>query len=64
MGTLKVKLAHRKPLRVAFLRTRPALVNSFHFLLLKPSSAPNAPPPQLVVVQHFGEGLKQLALVK
>lgn len=30
------------------------------FLLLKPASGPNAPPPQLVVVQHFDEELKRL----
>ena len=30
------------------------------FLVLKPVSEPNAPPPQLVVVQHFDEELKRL----
>jgi serine/threonine-protein kinase len=30
------------------------------FLVLKPVSAPNAPPPQIVVVQHFDEELKRL----
>jgi Tol biopolymer transport system component len=33
------------------------------FLVLKPTSEPNAPPPQLVVVQHFDEELKRLVPV-
>ena len=30
------------------------------FLMLKPANEPNAPPPQLVIVQHFDEELKRL----
>ena len=30
------------------------------FLVLKPASEPNAPPPQIIVVQHFDEELKRL----
>jgi hypothetical protein len=32
--------------------------------VLKPARDPNAPPPQLVVVQHFDEELKRLAPAK
>jgi serine/threonine-protein kinase len=34
------------------------------FLVLKPSSDPNAAPPQLVVVQHFDEELRRLVPTK
>jgi len=34
------------------------------FLLLKPATEPNAPPPQLVVVQHFDQELKRLVPTK
>jgi serine/threonine-protein kinase len=34
------------------------------FLVVKPVSASNAPPPQLIVVQHFDEMLKRLVPVK
>jgi hypothetical protein len=34
------------------------------FLVAKAVSAPNAPPPQLVVVQHFDEMLKRLVPTK
>jgi len=34
------------------------------FLLVKPVTTPNAPPPQLVVVQHFDEMLKRLVPTK
>ena len=30
------------------------------FLMLKPANEPNAPPPQIIVVQHFDEELKRL----
>ncbi len=33
------------------------------FLMLKPASDPNAPPPQIIVVQHFDEELKRLVPV-
>ena len=34
------------------------------FLMVKPANEPNAPPPQLVVVQHFDEELKRLVPTK
>src|SRR5262245_49983461 len=34
------------------------------FLVVRPVSAPNAPPPQLVVVQHFDEMLRRLVPAK
>jgi serine/threonine-protein kinase len=34
------------------------------FLVLRPASEPNAPPPQLIVVQHFDEELKRLVPTK
>jgi serine/threonine-protein kinase len=34
------------------------------FLVLKPASDPNTPPPQLIVVQHFDEELKRLVPAK
>ena len=34
------------------------------FLVTKPVSEPNVPPPQLVVVQHFDEVLKRLVPIK
>jgi len=34
------------------------------FLIVKPVNALNAPPPQLVVVQHFDEELKRLVPAK
>jgi serine/threonine-protein kinase len=34
------------------------------FLLVKPPSAPNVPPPQMVVVQHFDQELKRLVPTK
>jgi hypothetical protein len=38
--------------------------NGQRFLVAKPVSAPNAPPPQLVVVQRFDEMLKRLVPTK
>jgi hypothetical protein len=34
------------------------------FLMVKPVNASNAPPPQLIVVQHFDEELKRLVPTK
>jgi hypothetical protein len=34
------------------------------FLVLKVTSEPNAPPPQLIVVQHFDEELNRLVPTK
>jgi len=38
--------------------------DSQRFLVVKPVNAPSAPPPQLIVVQHFDEMLKRLVPVK
>jgi hypothetical protein len=34
------------------------------FLVIKPANAPNAPPPEIVIVQHFDEELKRLVPTK
>jgi hypothetical protein len=39
-------------------------VHQRRFLVLKPASDPDTPPPQLIVVQHFDEELKRLVPAK
>ena len=45
-------------------RTYDISTDGQRFLVVKPVNASNAPPPQLIVVQHFDEMLKRLVPTK
>jgi serine/threonine-protein kinase len=55
-----VKEGYATALGGSFGRTYDISADGQRFLMVKPVSDPTAPPPQLIVVQHFDEELKRL----